>query len=625
MNKNDYIRDLNKVKTTDSMKKRLLNLAEANEVDESVRNIRYTRRIGLIASVVLLLTVGAVIFTLGTGKGNIDRATQVGSEPDIDTTKDSNIEIVTETTINHNEQPTGEQPTGAQDEIMDLYNVAKDIEISINDSDDINAIVVTIKNKSQYHNYDFSNKMFFSHLEGNMHVAIGERYCIADGEEFFTVEADSSTNIVVKKDDISVNKKLETYAGSNEFGISFMCFYTISSGTSYLNVEPVRVTFTDGKNNSITCNDINISTINTGDETFTTTLINESDEEFIYEDNRRLLEYDPNYGVWHEVPLTNDTYSGEKHNIKQGENIIITSDLITNYLDYEFKNTEYCMTNYFKTKNGKIMYLEYFRIGIEQGQKMLISTDTENDIVVTKAEHNKDVSVSPYAIEFEVMNLTDKIFMTGQQFSIYNYDSVTNEYREIPLKEGACWEDIAYEVKANSKYEFSLCLDFLYDMEHMNDGIYKIVKRFGNKEYVLMRFTMNEGEFEIYKNSKSNNVFCKDANYSVTSGECKHLVDVTFVNISEFGAETGEGYFIYKFNEETCKYENLAWKDGVAVTLVATIVNPKDEYSVQFYLDGLYDIANFDDGLYKVVKDFNDVEVTVGEFIVKNGELTFYN
>lgn len=633
MNKNDYINDMNKIKTTDNMKKRLRDTAKEIEIDDYIINSRNSKIIGLLASLALFFTVSAVVFTLGTGRGSNEGVSQVGSESGNVTTKDSIIEITTETTIDHNEIPTEAQPTGAQKEtdktvntdVMDLYNVAKDIEITLQESEDIDAIIVTITNKAEYHEYDFNNRMIFSHLEGNNYVAIGERYCVNYGKESFKVTAGNSVNIAVKKEDIFKTTEPENYIGSNEFAISFLCFYTETAGTSYLVEKSVMATFTAGSDNSITANNINISTTNEGDETFITTLVNESDEEIIYEDNRRLLEYDNRYGVWYEVPLTNDTYDGEKRNLKSEEFIKITSDLVTNYLDYEFNNTEYCMTNYIKTKKGKVMFIEYFRFGIEQGQKMLISTDTDNDIIVTKAEHNKDVDVSPYAIEFEVFNLSDEILTTGQQFSIYKYDSVRNEYSEIPLKEGAAWEDIAYEVEADSKYEFNLCLDFLYDMEHMSNGIYKIVKRFGNKEYVLMRFTINEGEFKIYKNSKSNNVFCKDANYSVTSGECKYLVDATFVNISEFGAETGEGYFIYKFNEKTCKYDDFAWKDDAAVTLTLTIVNSKEEYSVQFYLDGLYDIANFDDGLYKVVKDFNDVDVTIGEFIVDNGNLSFCN
>ena len=56
MNKNDYIRDLNKIKTTEQMKKRLLDISSDKEEDVFMRNSRYNRIIGLVAVVVLICT-----------------------------------------------------------------------------------------------------------------------------------------------------------------------------------------------------------------------------------------------------------------------------------------------------------------------------------------------------------------------------------------------------------------------------------------------------------------------------------------------------------------------------------------------------------------------------------------
>ena len=125
--------------------------------------------------------------------------------------------------------------------------------------------------------------------------------------------------------------------------------------------------------------------------------------------------------------------------------------------------------------------------------------------------------------------------------------------------------------------------------------------------------------------AKHNDVFCKDAFYSVSSGDYKYCIDVTFVNISDEINGTGDAFYIYKFNADTNEYEQVLWKDDTYYIGVEPTINVKDIYSTQFYLDKIYDIDNMENGLYIIEKDFQDRLVTVGEFIMVNGNLTFCN
>ena len=894
MNKNDYINDLNKIKTTDNMKQRLMDIANENKGDDSMLNLKHTRIIGLVASIALFVTIGAIVITLGTGKGN-NSTTQVG----VESSKESTIETTEkETTINHDEQPTG-RPLNEEEwfELKNVYDVSKDIVVSVNTSANPDKVIVTITNSSAYLDYDFDNYIVFSHLEGDKHIYIGATLYAEKDIDVFTVKSGKSINISFERDLISeYDKKLEDYLGSNVFGVNFRCLHTGTKGASVLIEEPVRVLFEAGDNNSIPSGNLPVSLWYDTENCFETTLTNYSTDEIYYSDNRQLVMYDASYDVWNKVEPIKPLEKVESQTIPVRGELIFDIDMKEYYETFDVGI--FSIHDYVTTKDGRIAYIEHFKFEMEQGNMVCsnvyidspISTirtklasspdvskytiiaeffnndpavdsitgepfyiskyDQKNDAYVdidmkedvgwedigyivpamstyktsiqldklydvekfedglyrlTKhfdmkevivaefyikddkielkedyatiesAIHNKEISVSPYVIDvtfknqtndyistgdaffikryyeeieeyievpmiknvtldfnnknimngmgyyeslyldslynidsledgeyiitktygwtevvvgkfkikkgefrfiettsdiiidmpvvqneskenydvvtdikrdlivtqaynidgptdsgyemqIDMVNVSDNTYTTGEEYFIQKYDSNKKEYVEIPMKKDACWTAIELEVPANSDYSYVIILDSLYDIDNLTNGMYRVTKKFNNNSYDIMWFTMCDGGLSVYENSLSNNIFCKDVTFAISSDDSNNYwINATFVNISDSDYETGESFYIYKFNEEICEYEKIKWMENSAVTLVANVVSAKNQYSADIYPHHLYDINSLEDGLYKLTKDFYDIEVNVGELIVNDGKLTFCN
>ena len=345
----------------------------------------------------------------------------------------------------------------------------------------------------------------FSHLEGEHHVATGVRQCLNDMVETFTVESGQSMEITYKSEDVSNTKDLEDFLGSNEFGITFVCLHPDLIYTSAIIREPVRCVFTVGEDNSVNIKDklavaITTETGNEKEDRCTTRLENLSDENYIYADSRRLLEYDSYYDVWFDVPSPVSFGNiQEERELKSGESITTIIDLSIDYSHYEFKDTEYCMTDYLTTKEGKVMYVENFRFSIEQGQKMYDNTFNESDILLVSAEHDHTSSISRYAIKATFKNNSDLYATTGEDFCIRKYDYESDKFVDVPMKIGAAWHDLAYEIEANSEYDTTLYLDYLYDISSLEDGYYAVYKRFDYDVRVGV-FTIEDGVFNFTVN-----------------------------------------------------------------------------------------------------------------------------
>lgn len=617
MNKNDYIRDLNKVKTTDSMKKRLLDLSEGKEGDESMRNLRYTRIIGLVACMVLFFTVGAVIFTLGTRKGSNDYTTQVGAESEKDVTVETTER---ELNINHDEQPTGRPLT--EEEWFDLknvYNISRDIDVVVNTSKLPKEIIVTISNSSAYLDYDFDEKVIFSHLEGDKQIVIGHN----TNSEIITVKAGEKLNLIFSTSSIAnydYYKDLKKYIGSNVFAVNFKCMHTGTTGASYLIEEPVSAVFEAGDNNSIPSGNLPVSLWYDTTICFQSILTNYSTDEIYYSDNRQLVMYDAGYDVWDKVEPIKPLEKLESQTIPVGGELIFSTHMNAYY---ELSDVGiYSMHDYVTTKDGRIAYIEHFKFEMEQGNMVCSNEYIDSPISTIRTRLASSQELSKYTIIADFFNndpVVDSI--TGEPFYISKYEQEIDAYVDVDMKENVGWEDIGIIVPAMSSYKMIIQLDKLYDVKNFEDGLYRLTKHFDMKEVIVAEFYIKNGEIEL----KEDYVTVESAIHEKEKNVSPYVVGVVFKNRTNDYISTGDAFFVKKYYEELNEYMEVPMIENVELEFNSKNIMGGMGYQEHLYLDTLYDIDSLEDGKYLITKTYGWTEVTVGEFKVKNGEFQFYD
>ncbi|MBE5927609.1 MAG: hypothetical protein E7270_11700 [Lachnospiraceae bacterium] len=623
MNKNDYIRDLNKIKTTEQMKKRLLNISEGNEADESMRNLRYTRIIGLVASLVLICTVMAVIFTLSTRRGNNIETTQVGAE----TEKNINAETKEkETTINHDEQPTGRPLTEEElFELKNVYDVSRDIEVNVNTSKLPNEIIVTIYNSSAYLDYYFDRTVVFSHLEGDKQIVIGNNsfneYINGD---VMTVKAGEKLYFTFGEKGISNFDSmcdLKDYVGSNVFAVNLKCLHTGIQGASVLIEEPVRALFESGDNNSFPSGNLPVSLWYDTTICFQSILTNYSTDEIYYSDNRQLVMYDAGYDVWDKVEPIKPLEKLESQTIPVGGELIFSTHMNAYY---ELSDVGiYSMHDYVTTKDGRIAYIEHFKFEMEQGNMVCSNAYIDSPISTIRTRLASSQEVSKYTIIADFFNndpVVDSI--TGEDFYISQYDQKHDIYVDMDMKENAFWEDIGNIVPAMSSYKMIIQLDELYDVKNFEDGLYRLVKHFDMKEVIVAEFYIKNGEIEL----KEDYVTVESANIHENSSP--YDIDIIIRNTTSDYISTGYTYLIKKYYEELDEYMEVSMErenielDFNSINIMGDM-EPGIGYQEYIDLDLLYDMDSLKDGKYIITKTFGWTEVIVGEFKINNGEFKF--
>lgn len=624
MNKNDYIRDVNKIKTTDSMKKRLIDSAQGVETDDFIINRKNSRIIGLVACLALLFTVGAVIFTLGTGKGNNDDSTQAGAES-------SNITIETtekETTINHDEQPTGRPLT--EDELFELknvYDISRDIEVIVNTRKLPNEIIVTISNSSAYLDYDFDKKVVFSHLEGDKQIIIGYDHTnVNEEDEVITVKAGKEIRLIFNKNNISLCdycKDLKDYIGSNVFAVNLKCLLPDILSASGFIEEPVRALFESGDNNSFPSGNLPVSLWYDTTICFQSILTNYSADEIYYSDNRQLVMYDASYDVWEKVEPIKQLEKVEAQTIHVGEELIFNTNMNTYY---ELSDIGiYSMHDYVTTKDGRIAYIEHFKFEMEQGNMVCSNAYIDSPISTIRTELANSSDVSKYTIIADFYN-TDPVVdsITGEDFYISKYEQDIDAYVDMDMKENAGWEDIGNIVPAMSSYKMIIQLDKLYDVKNFEDGLYRLAKRFDMKEVIVAEFYIKNDEITL----KEDYVTVESAIHEKETNSSPYDIDIMIRNMTKDYISTGYTYFVKKYYEELDDYMEVPMESENIELDFNTInimgdMEPGIGYMEHIYLDLLYDIDSLEDGKYIITKTYGWTEVVVGEFKIKNGEFKF--